>query len=141
MFLCEWYKILYENWFFEIFVLISIDLLIYFFLLFIYLIFLQNYSKSIFSPRSCRTYPLTTLMWKENSQNRSDLVRTLENVGEIDISGKFKFHSKLFPNYEFGFNQRNLLVTTTWVRRLSTNHISKLMDLVCWKIRCKMLKE
>ncbi|XP_078311780.1 uncharacterized protein LOC111133837 isoform X2 [Crassostrea virginica] len=75
---------------------------------------LKNYSKSIFSPRSCRTYPLTTLMWKENSQNRSDLVRTLENVGEIDISGKFKFHSKLFPNYEFGFNQRNLLVTTTW---------------------------
>ncbi|XP_062603845.1 glutamate receptor ionotropic, delta-2-like, partial [Saccostrea cucullata] len=76
---------------------------------------LKNYSQSIFSSKSCRTYPVYTLMWKEDSYNGTSLlVRQLENVGEVGIDGKFNFHSKIFPNIDFGFNMRNLLVTTAW---------------------------
>ncbi|XP_061178448.1 probable glutamate receptor [Saccostrea echinata] len=76
---------------------------------------LKNYSQSIFSPKSCRTYPVSTLMWKEYAGNGTPvLVREFENVGEVEINGKLSFHSKIFPNVDFGFNMRNLLVTTTW---------------------------
>lgn len=83
----------------------------------------QNYSQSIFSPVSCRTYPLSTLMWKENPENGTSLIRQLENVGWIGVNGRFQFHSKLYPNVEFGFNKRNLLVTTTWVCNLIVDKI------------------
>lgn len=78
----------------------------------------QNYSQSIFSPVSCRTYPLSTLMWKENPENGTSLIRQLENVGWVEVNGRFQFDSKLYPNVEFGFNKRNFLVTTTWVCNL-----------------------
>nr|XP_011455937.2 glutamate receptor ionotropic, kainate 5 isoform X2 [Crassostrea gigas] len=75
---------------------------------------LKNYSQSIFSPVSCRTYPLSTLMWKENPENGTSLIRQLEHVGWVEVNGRFQFDSKLYPNVEFGFNKRNFLVTTTW---------------------------
>lgn len=78
----------------------------------------QNYSQSIFSPVSCRTYPLSTLMWKENPENGTSLIRQLEHVGWVEVNGRFQFDSKLYPNVEFGFNKRNFLVTTTWVCNL-----------------------
>lgn len=86
----------------------------------------QNYSQSIFSTVSCRTYPLSTLMWKENPENGTSLIRQLENVGWIEVNGRFQFHSKLYPNVEFGFNKRNLLVTTTWVCNFIVYKISVL---------------
>lgn len=78
----------------------------------------QNYSQSIFSPVSCRTYPLSTLMWKENPENGTSLIRQLEHVGWVEVNGRFQFDYKLYPNVEFGFNKRNFLVTTTWVCNL-----------------------
>jgi hypothetical protein len=55
-------------------------------------------------------------MWKEASNNATtELVRKFENVGEVEAKGKHHFHSKQFPNIEYGFNKRNLLVTTIWV--------------------------
>ncbi|XP_033741782.1 glutamate receptor ionotropic, kainate 3-like [Pecten maximus] len=53
----------------------------------------------------CRKFTIQTLMWRDDG-------RELSPVGSINLNGEKDLHSDVFPNVDFGFNQRKFIVST-----------------------------
>jgi hypothetical protein len=59
-------------------------------------------------------------MWKATGKcsPKCTLYRKFEIIGCIRSNGTFQMPSAFFPNSNFGFNLRHMLVTTIWVRKV-----------------------
>ena len=85
-------------------------------------ILLQNSIGSIIN--------IYTLMWKTSKKcsPRCTLYRIFEIIGCVKSDGSVTSFSEFFPNWNFGFNRRHLLVTTIWVRVPISSFFSKFMN-------------
>ncbi|XP_060069605.1 uncharacterized protein LOC132549672 [Ylistrum balloti] len=57
------------------------------------------------SGNTCGKFVIQTLMWRDDG-------RELSPVGAVSLNGEIILHSKIFPNVDFGFNQRKFIVST-----------------------------
>ncbi|XP_022309544.2 glutamate receptor U1-like isoform X2 [Crassostrea virginica] len=77
----------------------------------------QDNARKILSQNSIGSIiNIYTLMWKTSKKcsPRCTLYRIFEIIGCVKSDGSVNSFSEFFPNWNFGFNRRHLLVTTIW---------------------------
>ncbi|XP_061185491.1 glutamate receptor ionotropic, kainate glr-3-like [Saccostrea echinata] len=72
--------------------------------------------KNCSTNNKAQNYYIYTLMWKTKTQcsPKCNLYRQFEIIGCMKPNGSLQTNSVFFPNSNYGFNRRHMLVTTKW---------------------------